>query len=53
MTILVKIGERVYEFNNTEDVNKAREIYVSTSLDQNGFEDEMENQHIEFYIDLG
>jgi len=51
MSFLCRIGERLYEFNNNESVNKAREMYCQFSGSQNEFEECMENDCIDFYVD--
>jgi hypothetical protein len=48
---LVKIGERLYEFNSTQDVIQARNIYAEFIGSQNDFETELENSNIEFTYD--
>ena len=52
MSTLVRIGERVYEFNSDKDIATARAMYAQFSGSQNEFEECMENEKIEFYIDL-
>lgn len=52
MSILVRIGERVYEFNSNKDVSTARAMYAQFSGSQNEFEEYLETEKIEFYIDL-
>jgi hypothetical protein len=51
MSTLVRIGERLYEFSKSDDIEKARGIYARFTGNQNSFEDEMENAGIDFLID--
>lgn len=37
MNILVRIGERVYEFNSTEDIAIVKAMYAQFSGSQNEF----------------
>jgi hypothetical protein len=48
MTIVAKVGERAYEFDNQSDLARAREIYCRCVSDQNDFESEMESQGVSF-----
>ena len=48
MEIVAKIGFRTYVFENLSDLSKAREIYAQSAKDQNGFEDELEENGIDF-----
>lgn len=50
MSILVRIGERVYEFDSDKDVATARAMYAQFSGSQNEFEEAMDNEKIEFYL---
>lgn len=50
--IAARIGERLYEFNSFAELTKAREIYAKFVGTQNDFETEMENQMIDFTVDI-
>lgn len=51
MTIVVKIGERVYELQSVQDLSKCREIYAHHTGDQNSLEDKFEQHSIDFVLD--
>lgn len=50
--IVAKVGERTYEFFNLEELSLAREVYMNISSDQNGFEDAMEAEGIDFTVEF-
>lgn len=52
MSIVAKLGERTYEFESSEQVTHAREIYAHSTQDQNGFETEMEEAGIDFTYEM-
>lgn len=51
MAILVKLGERTYEFETMHEVTSARSMYAHCSCDQNGFEELLESEGIDFYVE--
>lgn len=51
MSVLVRLGERLYEFETEKDLNTARSIYAQHLGSQNEFEEIMENENIDFLID--
>ena len=52
MSVLAKVGERTYEFESSQDVADAREIYATFTGGQNELEFEFEEAGIEFLIEL-
>lgn len=52
MTILAKIGERLYEFEAKEDLTMARALYVRGDCrSQSNLEDMMDEEGIDYLID--
>jgi len=47
MAIVAKIGFRTYEFENRNDLNKARSLWAKPGS-QDDFEDDMEKEGIDF-----
>ena len=53
MTLSAKLGERVYEFEDSTSLSKARVIYMAGEHNsQEEFEEMMDKEKIEFTIDL-
>jgi len=50
MSILAKIGGRLYEFESIIDKQRARAVYARCTGGQDEFEEAMENAEIDFYI---
>lgn len=51
MSVVAKVGERTYEFQSKDDLRMAQRIYTETCRDQNGFEELMEQEGIDFLIE--
>lgn len=51
MAIIAKVGERTYEFETMIELVEARNIYAHHTGGQNEFEEIMENEGIDFYIE--
>ena len=51
MAIIAKIGERQYEFETMLDLTEARNIYAHCTSSQNEFEEILENEQIDFFIE--
>ena len=49
--MLAKIGERTYEFETIASLTEARAIYAQCTGSQNEFEEMMENDGLDFFID--
>lgn len=52
MTIVAKIGTRIYEMSNTNDVAQCRDIYATHTGDQNSLETKFEEASIDFGYEL-
>lgn len=48
MDIIVKFGYRTYVFHKQEDVTNATSIYAHNTSDLNSFENELEDNDINF-----
>lgn len=48
MSILMRLGERLYEFYSQHDIIKATSLYAHFAGNQDEFEDKMEDEGIEF-----
>lgn len=48
---LINLGERTYEICN-EDISKCRELYAMYTGNQNGFEELMKSENIDFLVDM-
>jgi hypothetical protein len=52
MSVLAKVGERLYEFDTNEDLTKARALYVQANCSsQSALEDLMDEAGVEFFIE--
>ena len=51
MSILAKVGERLYEFESQSKLTAARIIYVHFCGSQDEFEEQMELKNINFHIE--
>ena len=51
MSILARVGERLYEFDSEADVSIARELYCRCKGSQNDFEERMEDEGLDFFIE--
>ena len=52
MAVVTTIGERTYEFETMVDATAALDLFQDKMPDdQNQFEELMENENIEFYIE--
>lgn len=53
MLVRVKLGERVYEFEDSSDLSKARAIYMAGEHNlQEEFEEMLDNEGVKFTVDL-
>jgi hypothetical protein len=52
MSILAKIGERLYEFSDTAALATSRQLYASCTGNQEAFESMMEEHGINFTIEF-
>lgn len=53
MTLSVKLGERHYEFDDMENLSKARAIYMDgTHTTQEEFKELLDKAEVKFTIDL-
>lgn len=50
MSVIYRIGERLYEFEKLEDARFARSLYAQFTGTQSLFEEQMKMAHISFYI---
>lgn len=52
MDIIIKFGYRTYVFHSKQDVNKATSIYAHNIGNQDSFENELEQNNIDFEYEI-